>query len=114
MQPEVANLLHDILDAGESIQELTAGLSFVEFQQSEAVYLAVERQFITVGEALNVASHKHPTLLNSITKARAIVDFRNILVHRYSIISVDRLWKTIHEDLPRLLAEVRALLPAAP
>jgi uncharacterized protein with HEPN domain len=114
MQPEVVNLLHDVLDAGESIQEFTAGLSFDEFQRSRTIYLAVERQFITVGEALNVALHKDATLRSSIAKARSIVDFRNILVHRYSIIRMDRLWQTIHDDLPLLLAEVRALLPPAP
>src|SRR5437868_4401843 len=105
MQPEIANLLHDIVDAGETIQEFTAGLSFGKFQQSQMVCLAVERQFITVGEALNVALHKEPTLLNRVTKAREIVDLRNILVHRYSIIRMDRLWKTIYDDLPLLLAE---------
>ena len=112
MQPEIANLLRDVLDAGESIQEITAGLSFADYQQSQTVYLSVERQFITVGEALNVAFRKDPTLRSKITKPQTIIDFRNILVHRYSIIRMDRVWKAIHDDLPLLLSEVRSLLPA--
>jgi uncharacterized protein with HEPN domain len=114
MPPDIANLLRDILEAGEIIQEITAGMSFTDYQQSLTTYLSVERQFITIGEALNVALRNEPTLRDKITKPQDIVDFRNILVHRYSIIRADRVWKAIHDDLPLLLAEVRALLPPAP
>jgi len=44
---------------------------------------------------------------------RKIVDFRNLLVHGYSAVEADRVWDMIQQRLPRLLAEVRALLPPA-
>ena len=63
-----------------------------------------------IGEALSNALGRDPTLRNRITEARDIVDFRNVLVHGYSGIENGRVWLSIQRDLPRLLAEVRALL----
>src|SRR5437868_1823426 len=102
MQPEVAKLLRDIVTSGENVQRLVAGLSFDEYKASDMRRWAVERQMTIVGEALGVALQKNPTLRNSITEARDIVDFRNMLVHGYSVIQHDRVWGTIHDDLPRL------------
>ena len=112
MQPEVAKLLRDILEAGESVREFTEGMSFNDYLGARVVRLAVERQMITVGEALNNALQQDPTLREKITAAREIVAFRHILVHAYSIIDDDRVWGAIVSKLPLLLAEVRSLLPA--
>lgn len=114
MQPEVAKLLRDILQAGNSVQQFVAGATFEDYEQSLMMRMAVERQMITVGEALNNALQQDPTLRNKITASREIVDFRHILVHAYSIIDDDRVWGAIVHKLPLLLAEVRALLPPAP
>jgi len=114
MQPEVEDRLLDIIEAGESILEMIAGMSFDEYKQAAIRRLAAERQLITVGEALNVALQKDPTLRNRITEAREIVDFRNMLVHSYSNIRHDKVWAAMTKELPQLLAEVRALLPPAP
>jgi uncharacterized protein with HEPN domain len=111
MQPKVEYRLLDIIDAGESIQRLTAGLSFDDYVSDEIRRLAVERQLITVGEALNVALQLDPVLRNQITEAREIVAFRNLLVHNYSSIRNDKMWIAITIELPLLLSEVRSLLP---
>jgi uncharacterized protein with HEPN domain len=112
MQPEVAKLLRDIVVAGESVQQFTSGVSFDEYEQSPMLRMAVERQMITVGEALSVALKIDPTLRHRVTEARDIVDFRNMLVHGYSLILDDRVWGAIVEELPLLLSEVRSLLSA--
>jgi len=77
MRPEVEDRLYDIIEAGESVQELIAGMSFNDYAQARVIRLAVERQMITVGEALSVALQLDPTLRNRITEARDIADFRN-------------------------------------
>jgi uncharacterized protein with HEPN domain len=112
MQPEVVEFLQDALAAGEEIQSLTAAMSYDGYLQARVVRLAVERQFITIGEALNNAIHADDALAARITTARAVVDFRNLLVHGYSIVRNDRVWETITNDLPLLLSEVRSLLSA--
>jgi uncharacterized protein with HEPN domain len=45
-----------------------------------------------------------------ITDFRRIIGFRNVLIHGYSIVNHERVWSTIMDDLPKLLAEVEALL----
>ena len=112
MRPEVEDRLYDIIEAGESVQRMTAGVSFDDYKRDEIRRLAIERQMITVGEALSVALQLDPTLRNRITEAREVVDFRNMLVHAYSIIRHDKVWAAITQELPLLLAEVRSLLPS--
>jgi len=45
-----------------------------------------------------------------ITDCRRIIGFRNVLIHGYSIVNHERVWRIVREDLPKLLAEVEALL----
>ena len=47
---------------------------------------AVERQLTIVGEALNRLKKIEPAAASSITDARQIIAFRNILVHGYDIV----------------------------
>jgi len=65
------------------------------------------------GEALGHTLRLAPEFGDRIGDARKIVDFRNLLVHGYSAVEADRVWDMIQQRLPRLLAEVRALLPPA-
>lgn len=48
---------------------------------------AVEREFITIGEALKVLSVREPQLFASIPEGRQIIDFRNLLTHEYLNVS---------------------------
>ena len=102
--------MQTVLEAGEAILEAVAGVTFAEYVSSRYVRPTVERHFITVGEALNDALRLEPALEHRITAAREIVDFRNVLAHDYSVIYSQAVWDIIDNDLPRLLAEVRALL----
>ncbi len=77
---------------------------------SRGLRSSIEREFIIIGEALKNALAIDPTL--PITERRLIVDFRNLLVHQYSQVDDEFVWGLIQTDLPRLLAEVRALLPS--
>ena len=42
---------------------------------------AVEREFITIGEALKVLAVREPQLFAAIPEGRQIIDFRNLLTH---------------------------------
>jgi len=53
MPHEAAKWLHDILDAGGFIVKHTQGLSLADYLADRAVQSIDERQFITIGEALN-------------------------------------------------------------
>jgi uncharacterized protein with HEPN domain len=111
-QREVPTLLRDIEEAGTAILRFIAGRSAADYEADEYFRSAVERKFEIVGEALREALSADPSLETRITEARRIVDFRNLLIHGYSLVQHDRVWGYVQRDLPRLLAEVRALLPS--
>ena len=44
---------------------------------------------------------------------RLMVDMRNRLIHSYFDIDLDRVWDTVIDDLPPLVAELKGLLQPA-
>jgi uncharacterized protein with HEPN domain len=71
---------------------------------------AIERLFITIGEALQRALRADPDLASHISDVKRIINLRHQLVHNYPQIDAQQIWEIISDDLPLLLTEVRALL----
>ena len=109
MQREVLVLLYDIKEAGDAILDLASQHTYDDYRTLRWLRSSIEREFIIIGEALNAAFDIDATL--PIHRVPEIVAFRNFLVHRYRAVEAERVWGFIQRDLPRLLAEVRALLP---
>jgi uncharacterized protein with HEPN domain len=114
MQPDLPARLQHILDAGEMIQQITAGKTFDDYEREVVLRYAVERLFSIIGEALREAARLDPFVQDRVTSFRKIVDFRNILVHGYASVYDESVWQRIVDDLPLLLREVRALLGPPP
>jgi len=110
MLPEIAKSLHDVLAACRLLDDFTQGKSFADYQADALLRAAVEREFITIGEALMQAHKRDPDALQSITSLRQIIGFRNILVHGYSAIQDATVWGVIENDLPVLKDDVSRLL----
>jgi uncharacterized protein with HEPN domain len=100
--------------AAADVAEFTSGKTIEDFTSDRVLQLAVERQIITIGEALKRAVDVDPELISAISDVRAIITCRHRFVHNYPQIDDDEIWRIIQNDLPRLLAEVRALLPSPP
>jgi uncharacterized protein with HEPN domain len=92
------------------IQQFTAGKSADDFRNDVQLRSAVERQFITIGEALQQAIRIRPDLANSIGEHRRIINFRNVMVHGYARIVTDTVWGVVEKDLPVLDTQVRSLI----
>jgi uncharacterized protein with HEPN domain len=71
---------------------------------------AVERQLQILGEALVQLSRACPELANTISDRRAIISFRNILVHGYDRVEDDVVWGIVQVHIPRLRGTVEQLL----
>lgn len=110
MEIEIQKYLYDVQQACELISEFIAGQSFESYRTNPLLSAAVERQFITIGEALNQAIKRSPDLSQQIADARKIVDFRNLLTHSYGAISDAVVWDIIQTSLPRLTADVDQLM----
>jgi uncharacterized protein with HEPN domain len=113
MPPEALKFVYDIEQACSLIEEFTAGKCVEDFRQGVQFRSAVERQFITIGEALQQLIRQMPGIEKSISEARRIVNFRNVMVHGYAQIMPDTVWGVVEKDLPVLHDEMRRLIANA-
>jgi uncharacterized protein with HEPN domain len=111
MDNDVKKLLKDILIRIDTVNSYT-GLKkvFSEYNTDFLLQDAVERNLITIGEAMNLLLKKTPDI--SITNARKIVNTRNRLTHGYDEIDSTQIWNIIINYLPTLKTEVERLLAA--
>ncbi len=110
MRRDPKSLLWDAQDAADTIANMTAGKAFADFDRDVVLRSAVERQFEIVGEALARLAHLDPELAQRVPDLRAIVAFRNILIHGYATIDRVRVWRIVEADLPRLRTALHDLL----
>lgn len=81
---------------------------FEEYDTDFLIQDAVERNLITIGEAMNRLLVLLPEV--SITNSRRVVDARNKLTHGYDEIENVQVWSILINHLPILKAEVKSLL----
>jgi uncharacterized protein with HEPN domain len=110
MPPDVRKFLHDIKQACGLIEQFNTGKSIDDFRSDSQLRSAVERQFITIGEALQQAVRAWPDLEQRVSECRRIINFRNVMVHGYAQIAIDTVWGVVEKDLPILREEVDQLL----
>ena len=96
--------------AGTDIGQILEGKSRQAYVDDRPAQLAVERCFITIGEALNRLHRSSPELAGKIPNLRRIVDFRNLLVHGYENVDDEAVWDIAANALPKLLETIRELL----
>ena len=113
MQLDPMTPLHDVLKATDIIVGLVEGKTFDDYLADLKLRSAVERQFQIIGEALAHLSRIDPETAARITDCPRIVSFRNILVHAYAQVNDRIVWGAARGSLPRLRAEVVALLGEA-
>ena len=104
------SLLRDIVESAEVIRDRMANKTLDDYLRDGTLRDSVERRYTIVGEAMAQLAHRSPDTANRFTNHRAVIDFRNVLVHRYSAIDHEKVWNHTVEDLPPLLSEARALL----
>jgi len=102
-------ILKDILICIENIDNyLGENKIFNEYDSNYLLQDAVERNLITIGEAVNLLLKRIPEI--AITNARKIVDTRNKLTHGYDEIENVQIWSIVIKHLPVLKVEVEQLI----
>lgn len=100
--------LDDILTSIERIEEYTKNLSHKDFEDDQKTVDAVVRNLEIIGEAARNIPENFAEKHNSLPWSE-MVSMRNKVIHEYSGVDVDILWKTIQEDLPKLKEQVKEL-----
>jgi uncharacterized protein with HEPN domain len=81
MNPEVDELLAEILKHSRQVSEFVDGHNLHSYSRDPKTRMAVERSFEIIGEALNRLKRIDDHTLESIRDHRSIISFRNILAH---------------------------------
>lgn len=110
MRREIGVFLEDIQLAIADIETFTANITEADFLADAMRQAAVERKFITIGEALNQISRQLGEAGVGVSQLRQIIDFRNRLVHGYRLVAPVRIYAVVRTDLVVLKQEVAALL----
>ena len=114
MRLESAKLLEDIRVAASDALDMAAGHSYDDYLANKQLRYAIERCFEIAGEALSQLNKIDPDTAQRITDWRAIIGFRNVLIHGYTAVQHDKTWDIVTNELPTLLREATNLLATAP
>ncbi len=107
MRPRDARVcLADVLAASEAIEMFVRGETLETYLADPKLRSAVERQFEIIGEALNQGRKADPDLVDRIAHARAVIGFRNQLIHGYALVDDEIVWGNV-QLLPELEDDVR-------
>lgn len=101
--------IDDIYDSIKANQKYTIGLSRADFMASSEKQDAVIRRLEVIGEAANRLADDFRSQYPEIPWS-GIVGLRNVLIHEYDTIDLDRVWETIVKNIPDLERQVRKIL----
>ena len=117
MQPSASmqsddQYLRDILQASRDAREFLDGLTYSDFLGSRLHQSAVMREIIVVGEAASSigedALAEHDQLPWS-----EMVGMRHRLTHGYYRVDLSIVWRTVRDDIPRLIGQLERIAPDA-
>ena len=110
MKRSPAAFLWDIQQACAAISSFVGAVDLAQYESDLLVRSAVERQLQNIGEAVSQLSKLDPALAIRVPRQRQLIGFRNVLVHGYSGLNHQEIWRVLHENLPELHAAVTALV----
>jgi uncharacterized protein with HEPN domain len=103
--------ISDIIDSIQKIQKYVEKMEFDDFRKDAKTIDAVIRNFIIIGEAARHVpddiSLKYPNI-----PWRVMGDMRNFAVHEYWGVEMRTIWKTIEDDLPPLIPDLKRVVDA--
>jgi len=109
MKKDPKILLLDILDSIERIEDHTKNVSEVKFFEDLKTQDAVVRRIGIIGEAVKNLSASFRSKHLEIPW-KEIAGTRDVIIHDYSGIDTDLVWKIIEKDIPKLKKQIKELL----
>lgn len=101
--------LRDVLEAIERAEIFLFGFSLAKFKKDKKTQSAVEFQLAIIGEAAGKLSKKLQRENQQVLWPK-IISMRNLLIHDYSVIDSEEVWKVCRNDLPKLKTQIEGIL----
>ena len=105
-----SSYLVDMLLAARNAVNFAEGLTRQQFEQDALRQNAVAKAVEIIGEATSRLSAGTKAKLPEI-EWNQIIRMRNRLVHGYFAINYGRVWEVDHDDLPKLISQLEAIVP---
>jgi len=108
MKRDIRLFIEDISNSIKNIEDFSKNLDKEKFCKNNLRQSAIIRQLEIIGEAVknipNSLREKYPKI-----DWKDIAGFRDVLSHAYFGVSMDRVWKIIENDLPKLKKEIKKI-----
>jgi len=108
MKRDIRVYLEDILNSIARIEAYTTDMTLEQFEGNGQVQDAVIRRLEIIGEAVKQIPDdiraRHPNI-----PWKKIIGMRDILIHAYFGVHVERTWKVVKENLSSLKEETLAI-----
>ena len=101
--------VRDILQAIESIQQRTVGLTYEAFAKNETLVDSILCKYVVIGEAARQIPEEIQASAPDVPW-RLMNDIRNVIAHEYFQVRLDIVWQGIREELPLLVNPLQRLL----
>lgn len=111
MRRTYTDYLQDMIENCDYAAEFTQGMTLEQFQTNRAKSYAVIYAIEIIGEAARHIPRSLRDKFPAIAWSKATA-MRDVIAHGYFGIDLEIVWKTIHEDLPKLRAELASMLSA--
>lgn len=105
--------LQDMLEAALAAQEFATGKTRTLLSTDRQLEFALRTALTVIGEAASKVSQETRNQHSQIAW-QPMIGMRNILIHAYMHIDLDRVWEVVTDDLPPLIAQLEAILPPLP